>query len=231
MTPRLWLSALALGLATATSLGAQTAPEGFAAFDTDGDGTISPAEWAAALDRLPPRMAENLRSLTAEPDPREVAAAQRLIARFDRDGDGRLDARELAAAMTVMSQRAPRAGILMNPDRGQRFMQDRMQSRAERGNWRDRSDGPRDRDERGSWRGDGDDDRGWRGDRMQYRRDDARGMRGPGGDRPRDGSRMGMERPGMGDGRPDGRGSGGQGMGGQGMGGSGQRVGPGGATD
>jgi len=116
------LSGLALAalLAVPTALAAQTADgageppaaPGFAAIDTDGDGTISPEEWQAMLDRLPPQMRGLLAAGAPDMSTPEARRAAFIAARFaalDTDGDGMISPEEFAAGIEARAER--RAGM------------------------------------------------------------------------------------------------------------------------
>lgn len=137
-------AAAALGAALLSPLPAvaQTGTPGAAAFtaiDTDGDGSISRAEWDTMIERLPPGMRMALDRAAVDPDARRAAIAADMIARFDADGDGTLDAGELAAGMATLAE-----------ERSARWAEMRAEMQAARTGtgWRER--GPRPRAERGS---------------------------------------------------------------------------------
>jgi hypothetical protein len=98
------IGALALAPLGALSQAAPEAPDapppGFAMADTDGDGTISPAEWAAMTERMGPRL-RGAPDGPRGPDHAERAAA--MVQLFDQDGDNSLTAEEIAAGSAAMA--------------------------------------------------------------------------------------------------------------------------------
>lgn len=129
------LTALALVLGTAPLLAQTpgTAPERlpaapFAEIDTDGNGTISPEEWAAHMTaRMEARLSQRL-----------GAHADALIQAGDADGDGQLNRDELLAALeAVTAERRAEMG----ERRGPRHEMRGEGRRAEHRGWQGRQGG------------------------------------------------------------------------------------------
>lgn len=76
----------------------------FDAIDTDGDGSISAEEFAAAMAELPPRMRGAMLQSLTEAEARREVRARAMIERLDTDGDGMISEAELLAGMTAAAE-------------------------------------------------------------------------------------------------------------------------------
>lgn len=135
-------AALALAPLAATAQdAAEPAPPpatAFAAFDTDGDGQISQAEWDAAMAELPVRLRHGLITAAAGPEAARAAAAAALVSRLDADGDGLLSAEELAAGWEALAEGRAAMAARQGAGRGE------MSDRRGMGMWGEmRADAPR----------------------------------------------------------------------------------------
>jgi len=85
-------------------------PRFLARADTDHDGKISDAEWAAARDRFKAMRDQRGPGFAGRPDDRRDPAFRRgyLLGKYDKNGDGRLDETERAAMRADMEARLRR---------------------------------------------------------------------------------------------------------------------------
>lgn len=148
------LGALMLSPASTLAQGAERTPmPGFTAADSDGDGTISPAEWAEWSQRVGPRM-RGARAGASGPRHAERAAA--MVRLFDADGDGMLSAEEIETGLAALGELRGSMAMLGQDGR-------RGGNPAAGGRWSERGD-RESRDRHFGPRGEGrQDDRGARG--------------------------------------------------------------------